>query len=147
MQERISTFMILFLQKNRRSRKERRLCSDKKYQQKTYQQFAVAQALVGEDQKDHAEKQKLLDPYIAAKQATKPRKHGRTAFFLLGVPFGAGGNGMLLAFIRLLFLLAMGDLRNTRGLLAARREGRKGVSAVISRKLDGYLFSAVSLLS
>ena len=154
MQERISTFTIFLKKERPTSRKERRLCSDKKYQQKADEQLAVAHRLVGEDKKDHTEKQKLLKSYITAENTAEPRKHGRAVFLPRAMLFLGVRRGTFLARIgsfagtfALSSLLAMRHLGRAYGRLAARGKGRKGVSAVIARKLDRYLVSAVSLLS
>ena len=155
MQERILTFTIFLLKRSRLIISETApLRSYKKYQQKAYQQFAVAQGLVGEDQKDHAKEQKLLKSYVTAEKTAESRERGRTVFRMMTVPVRADRYGafpmLLLLFgstLRFSSFLTRRHLRRTYGWFAARRKGRKRISAVIARELHGYLFSAVSLLS
>lgn len=154
MQERISTFIIFLNKENRRSVKERRLCSYKKYQQKAYKQLAISHRLVGEDQEDHPEQQKLLKTYIAAKKTSEPRKCGRTAHSVMTFLLMVDRYGTFLTFLpflgnTLLFypLLARCHLGRIHGRLTSFRKWRKRISAVIARELYGYFFSAVSLLS
>lgn len=154
MQERISTFIIFLNKENRRSVKERRLCSYKKYQQKAYKQFAISHRLVGEDQEDHPEQQKLLKTYIAAKKTSEPRKCGRTAHSVMTFLLMVDRYGTFLTFLpflgnTLIFspLLARCHLGRIHGRLTSCRKWRKRISAVIARELYGYFFSAVSLLS
>ena len=92
MQERILTFTIFLLKRSRLIISETApLRSYKKYQQKAYQQFAVAQGLVGEDQKDHTKEQKLLKSYVTAEKVAESREHRRaslimTAFLFVALP-------------------------------------------------------------
>ena len=154
MQERISTFTIFLNKENRRPVKERRLCSDKKYQQKAYKQLAVAHRLVGENQKDHPEQQKLFKSYIAAEKTSESSKRRRTAISGMTFLFGADRYGTFLAFLHFLGntlrrspLLTRRHLTRAYGRLTSGRKRRKCISAVIARKFYGYFFSAVSLLS
>ena len=154
MQERILTFITFLRQKNRHSEGECRSGSYKKYQQKANEQFAVAKGFVCEDQKDHSEEQKLLKSYVAAEKTAEPQKCGRMALSVMTFLFGADRYWTFLTFLPFLVntllrspLLARRHLTRAYGRLTSCRERRKSVSAVIARKLHGYFFSAVSLLS
>jgi hypothetical protein len=90
----------------------------------------------------------------AAEKTAEPRKCGRMTLSVMTFLFGAYRYGTFLTFLPFLGntlrfspLLARRHLTRAYGRLTSCRERRKRVSAVIARKLYGYFFSAVSLLS